>query len=144
MPDLSEEVAALTLEAPVSISARTATYRDKLLANAQLDGVSRIADQRPITTSSEAPSVPSVEWRPVFSVQKVSYLKQDRLYGQQAGSTPSGPWVEDDDDDDGMWSFIDANARSKAAASLNHARIKTMLTPLQQEKKDARIALKSV
>jgi len=79
------------------------------------------------------------EWQPKLSVATIPRIRQDRLYGAQSQRDVN----ELDMDDDGMWGLIDAHVGTKHAAAACHRRTVTMLTPLQQEKKDSRIALKA-
>jgi hypothetical protein len=131
---LVDEVGALSLDDQPS---RRPSYRDKLLLNAEVDGVTRrVQPAQPGLAPSATTTGEARVWRPLICVAKVEYLRVGRLYGTQPDAGPEF------DDDEGYWDLLDASAATKIATAVTHQRNKTLLTPLQLEKKGARIALK--
>lgn len=128
---LVDEVGALSLD---DQPPRRPSYKDKLLLNAEVDGVTRRV--QPGLAPSAATTGEARVWKPLICVEKVEYLRVGKLYGPQPDAGPEF------DDDEGYWDLLDASAATKIATAVTHQRNKTLLTPLQLEKKGARIALK--
>jgi hypothetical protein len=117
------------------------SYKQKLMANKEQVEREREAQQANDRMLKLQMVSGKSKWAPKFSVEKVASVRADRAHSasDRMGWSP----FDEEDDGNGCWDLIDAQAGMKAAAGASRHRAIHMLPPKILEKKNARIAAKS-
>lgn len=122
-------------ECPETNSSNYAPAESSLPKVSYKDALGRKAVEKPLEATTQHVILPRAKWQPKLVVRPVAPIRLDRQYGVSTV-------LVDEDEDLGVTDMVASHYYNKASVGVSRYRDATMLTPLEREKKDARIAEK--